>query len=310
LATATCASDPVLRHAVRVLYPAEGGNLTTEDTENTEGENRERKNKEEGIQHSSVSSVVQKSFPRAVVMLYGNVPVRRGGMIDRCIEMLLETGCDSVQTIAPVGKMHPYWMFDLEGEGRIKKHVANDVFRRQDLPALYSPTGAVYAMRTEVLMAAEGSSDPHAFLGKDRRGLVVAAEDSVDLDTEKDLWVAEAMLRSNAETLQKLLRQPEMQNFPAWVVHTLSASPERLFARDGVSLRTTRFDASYLEFLQTQIKLEPRGPEWSAVLRRRHDGLAPFLDTDLMNLSIHAGENNFSLYTHPESLKVLFWETY
>jgi N-acylneuraminate cytidylyltransferase len=117
-------------------------------------------------------------------------------MIDRCIEMLWETGCDSVQTIAPVGKYHPYWMFDKDGEGRIKKHVENNVFRRQDLPALFSPTGAVYAMRTEVLMGAEGSSDPHGFLGRDRRGLVVMPEDSVDIDTEKDLWVAEAVLRS------------------------------------------------------------------------------------------------------------------
>jgi hypothetical protein len=51
-------------------------------------------------------------------------------------------------------------------------------------------------MRTEVLMGAEGSSDPHGFLGRDRRGLVVMPEDSVDIDTEKDLWVAEAVLRS------------------------------------------------------------------------------------------------------------------
>ena len=67
------------------------------------------------------------------------------------------------------------------------------------MPALYSPTGAVYVMRTKVLMAAEGSSDPHGFLGKDRRGLVVAAEDSVDIDTEKDLFVAEAVLRMRGD---------------------------------------------------------------------------------------------------------------
>ena len=177
LATATSATDPVLRHAVRSLYPT----LATETQ-------RHRGRTETGG---------DKELPWAVVMLYGNVPVRGGGMIDRCIEMLMETGADSVQTVAPVGKMHPYWMFDREGNGRIKKHVANDVFRRQDLPPLYSPTGAVYVMRTEVLMAAEGSSDPHGFLGKDRRGLVVAAEDSVDIDTEKDLYIAEAVLRAN-----------------------------------------------------------------------------------------------------------------
>jgi CMP-N,N'-diacetyllegionaminic acid synthase len=165
LATAASATDPVLRHAVRRLYP---------EIEN---------------QKSKIGS------PAAVVMLYGNVPVRRGQMIDRCIQMLLDTGCDSVQTIAPVGKMHPYWMFDLDPTGKINKHIPNNIFRRQDLPPLYSPTGAVYVMRTQVLMAAENSPDPHAFLGADRRGLVVVPEDSVDIDSEKDLWIAKAMLR-------------------------------------------------------------------------------------------------------------------
>ncbi len=174
LATAASGTDPVLRHAVRMLYP--------------------------GADFMGGGGAAAEAIPEAVVMLYGNVPVRRGGMIDRCVEMLSETGCDSVQTIAPVGKMHPYWMFDVRGEGRIRKHVPNDIFRRQDLPPLFGPTGAVYAMKTGVLMsAAEGSGgagDPHAFLGNDRRGLVVNPEDSVDIDTEKDLWLAEAVLRA------------------------------------------------------------------------------------------------------------------
>jgi N-acylneuraminate cytidylyltransferase len=159
LASATSATDPVLRHAVRLLAERDGYR------------------------------------PAAVVMLYANVPVRANAMIDRCVRMLFDTGCDSVQTVAPVGKMHPYWMFDRDDAGRIRKHVPNDVFRRQDLPPLFAPTGAVYVMKTDVLMAAEGSADPHAFLGVDRRGMVVAPEDSVDIDTTKDLFVAEAVLR-------------------------------------------------------------------------------------------------------------------
>lgn len=195
LATATSATDPVLRHAICNLYP----NIpTTEDTENTEDVTKRKTSLVVSVPSvSSVSSVV-KSWPHAVVMLYGNVPVRRGNMIDKCIQMLLDTGCDSVQTIAPVGKMHPYWMFDLDSANYIQKHIPNNIFRRQDLPPLYGPTGAVYVMRTEILMSAENSRDPHAFLGTDRRGLVVAPEDCVDIDTEKDLWVAEATLRAGA----------------------------------------------------------------------------------------------------------------
>jgi N-acylneuraminate cytidylyltransferase len=196
LATSTSATDPVLRHAVRTLYPAwSGWDETTVNTKSTELNPGKKKT----VSVSSVHSVVSNESPQAAVMLYGNVPVRKGQMIDRCIEMLFETGADSVQTIAPVGKFHPYWMFDRAGDGRIAKHIPNNVFRRQDLPPLFSPTGAVYVMKTAVLMAAEGGGDPHAFLGADRRGLVVAPEDSVDIDTEKDLYVAEAVLRMEGE---------------------------------------------------------------------------------------------------------------
>jgi N-acylneuraminate cytidylyltransferase len=172
LATATSATDPVLRHAIRSLHPPMNNEQSTMNNHLT-------------------------------VMLYANIPLRQNQMIDRAIQLLLDSAADSVQTIAPVGKFHPYWMFDYSREagGQIKKHIPNTVFRRQDLPPLFAPTGAVYVMKTSVLMAAENNlADPHAFLGADRRGLLTAPEDSVDIDTEKDLYLAEAMLRSRGHS--------------------------------------------------------------------------------------------------------------
>jgi len=199
LATSTSATDPVLRHAVRELYPASfrpcrgDGDLGGMVSHGGAAAAACRGLKALAPTGASTGASLP---PLAVVMLYGNVPLRAGRMIDRCVEMLLETGADSVQTIASVGKFHPYWMFDRDANGKIQKHVPNNVFRRQDLPALYSPTGAVYVVKTEVLMAAEDvRDDPHAFLGADRRGLIVNPEDSVDIDSEKDLYIAEAMLR-------------------------------------------------------------------------------------------------------------------
>lgn len=166
LATSTSATDPVLRHAIRTLYP--------------------QMNNEQSAMNNHLT-----------VMLYGNIPLRAHHMIDRAIQLLLDTNADSVQTIAPVGKFHPYWMFDQAPDGKIRKHIPNNIFRRQDLPPLFAPTGAVYVMKTAILMAAENNpADPHAFLGIDRRGLLTAPEDSVDIDTEKDLYLAEALLRS------------------------------------------------------------------------------------------------------------------
>ncbi len=52
----------------------------------------------------------------AVVILYGNIPVRAAGAIDRAAEHLVRCGGDSVRTVAPVGKMHPDWMHKLNGD--------------------------------------------------------------------------------------------------------------------------------------------------------------------------------------------------
>src|SRR6187551_1149614 len=46
----------------------------------------------------------------ALVTLYGNVPLRPAGVIDRAVAHLEKTACDSVRSFCPVGKWHPSWM--------------------------------------------------------------------------------------------------------------------------------------------------------------------------------------------------------
>jgi len=136
--------------------------------------------------------------PDATALLYANVPVRAEGIIDQAIEKLEQTGADSVQTLAPVGKFHPYWLYKLEGD-RAEKYIDNQVYQRQDLPKLYMIDGAVGVVRYQTLLAAQVSDDPHAFWGKDRRGLVQEAHETVDIDTPRDMFLAEAVLRSREE---------------------------------------------------------------------------------------------------------------
>ena len=81
-----------------------------------------------------------------VVLLYANVPVRRNGAIDRAVRHLIDTGADSVRTVAPVGKRHPLWLHRLDGD-RMVQYAANDVYRRQDLDPLYYHDGAVVVVR-------------------------------------------------------------------------------------------------------------------------------------------------------------------
>jgi len=134
----------------------------------------------------------------AVVILYGNIPVRAEGIIDRCIEHLERTGCSSVRTVAPVSKQHPDWIHRLDGD-RMVQFRPNSIHRRQDLEPLYYHDGAVVAVTRASLFAAADSNDPHAFFGPDRRAVIQEPGDTVDIDTMIDLFQAEAILRYQRE---------------------------------------------------------------------------------------------------------------
>jgi CMP-N-acetylneuraminic acid synthetase len=132
----------------------------------------------------------------ALVVLYGNVPVRPEGVIDRAIEILGETRCDSVRSFCPVGKWHPAWMARLEGD-RALPFQANSIHRRQDLTPLFLHEGAVVAAsRQSMLRGRSNPTDPHAFFGLDRRGFETEAGETVEIDTMRDFYLAEAVLRA------------------------------------------------------------------------------------------------------------------
>jgi CMP-N,N'-diacetyllegionaminic acid synthase len=147
----------------------------------------------------------------AAVVLYGNVPVRPPGMIDDCVRLLLATGCDSVRSLSPVGKWHPAWMHRLDGDAMRPLH-ANNIHRRQDLEPIYLHDGACVAVsRASLLRAADAPTDPHAFFGVDRRGVVGPMDGTVEVDHRRDLFWAEAVLRERAEQCPGRAQQPQRE---------------------------------------------------------------------------------------------------
>jgi CMP-N-acetylneuraminic acid synthetase len=126
--------------------------------------------------------------PDFVVTLQPTSPFRTGAEIDRTIAMVADTGADSAQTLVEAS-YHPFFMKTLDGDRTIalfadgKKYV-----RRQDAPAVYQPSGAVYVTRYPLLME-EGQ-----VLGHDNRGIVMSFEASVNIDTEWDFLLAELLL--------------------------------------------------------------------------------------------------------------------
>ncbi len=154
----------------------------------------------------AVSTAAPEAGPtQALVILYANVPVRPAGLIDRSLELLASSGCDSVQSYARVGKHHPWWTARVGEDGRVgpwEGEVLNHgVFRRQDLPAAYIPDGGVIALtRTALFCEVPGvQAGPHAFFGRDRRGIINNEGDVIDIDSPIDVMVADAVLRERGE---------------------------------------------------------------------------------------------------------------
>jgi CMP-N-acetylneuraminic acid synthetase len=143
----------------------------------------------------------------AVVILYANVPVRPPRLIERAAGLLLASGADSVQSYAPVGKHHPWWTAVVGEQGEVRPWegdlLNHGVFRRQDLPAAHVPDGGVLAVtRAALFLDIPGvAPGPHRFFGRDRRGIVTEVGSVVDIDTEIDLIVADAILHRRSESV-------------------------------------------------------------------------------------------------------------
>jgi len=130
----------------------------------------------------------------ALVVLYGNVPVRPENAIDEALKILSETGCDSVRSLCPVGKWHPKWMSKLEQDRVVPLHPGS-IHRRQDLEPLFLHDGAVVAVsRASMLRGKSKPSDPHAFFGEDRRGFKTLPGQTIEIDELRDLYWAQACL--------------------------------------------------------------------------------------------------------------------
>ena len=146
----------------------------------------------------AVSQVVD--MHENVCMLYGNVPVRPDDLSDRAIDLLNTTGADSVQSVCPVGKNHPYWMKTVDPEtNKLGMYTENKIYRRQELPPVFMLDGGVIAVtRTSLFSLADG--EPHAFLGEDRRAVTTEPGEVVDVDTEEDFKTAEAILEDQEKS--------------------------------------------------------------------------------------------------------------
>lgn len=126
--------------------------------------------------------------PDLLVLAQCTSPLRRADIIDAGITQLLETGCDSVLTVAPVAHWRLRGEIGPQGEWRAEYDFAQRGFS-QEHAQKYSENGALYVLRREVL------ETYHNRLGGDVRALVMDWAQSLDIDHPEDFALAERLMR-------------------------------------------------------------------------------------------------------------------
>lgn len=127
--------------------------------------------------------------PSALMLLQPTSPLRTDLDIEAAIDLFTRSGADSVVSVTEVHH-HPYLMKTRGPDGRLQPFMTPDqpFVRRQDLPPLYALNGALWLIKSAVLLAREEWYTDHTL------GYIMPAERSLDVDTPFDLRLAGLIL--------------------------------------------------------------------------------------------------------------------
>jgi N-acylneuraminate cytidylyltransferase len=125
-----------------------------------------------------------------IVLLQPTSPLRTAADIDHCLDQCIDLQADACVSVTRVEKS-PQWMYTLDPEAKLHPILPPepDKWRRQDFTPIYTLNGAVYVAKCSLVLEHE------TFLTPTTVAYEMPHERSVDIDTELDLVLFEAMLR-------------------------------------------------------------------------------------------------------------------
>jgi CMP-N-acetylneuraminic acid synthetase len=118
------------------------------------------------------------------VLLQPTSPLRTAEDV-RLSSLIMEQGAPAVVSVVE-SEVHPWFLSTLEDDGTLSPVMPppEGYWRRQDVPRVYRPNGAVYWIKTSVLF------NERTFMPSQTRAYVMPEVRSVDIDTRDDLELA------------------------------------------------------------------------------------------------------------------------
>ncbi len=124
------------------------------------------------------------------ILLQPTTPLRLPEDIDRALQKLISSQCDTVITMVDVGAYHPARMYRIENDRLVSIMVESiEMRRRQELPPIYIRSGDIYACKRNIIF------NRNTMLGNDCRPLVIPSNRAINIDTLEDLLFAEYLLK-------------------------------------------------------------------------------------------------------------------
>lgn len=132
----------------------------------------------------------------AVLLLQPTSPFRSVETINSAIEKFKSSNGESVISLNP-SQTHPYWCKKVE-DGEITSFIdglGSQMYQSQDLPSAYQLNGLIYMASTFTI------TNSKSFYSKHTQALIIDSQvEAVDIDTEYDWLVAEAIARQRGLT--------------------------------------------------------------------------------------------------------------
>jgi CMP-N,N'-diacetyllegionaminic acid synthase len=136
----------------------------------------------------------EKTFPEFIMLLQPTSPLRTVEDIETSIKIAQMNDAIAVVSVCEM-KSHPYLSKRILDDGRLVDFIPfnGKDFRRQVLPTVYAPNGAIYLNRCQSLFR------ERTFIPQGTYAYVMPPERSLDIDSPWDFHLVELILRRSYE---------------------------------------------------------------------------------------------------------------